>query len=186
MENFFRRIERRADRNRDEVFTRHHGGNRSVDVGLEPQIAVGENSDQPAFFVPAFGNRHARDAVLLHELERFVDAVIGRERNRIDDHAALRSLHAIDFRRLLFNRKVLVDDADAAVLRHGNRQPGFGHGVHRGAGDGHVQLNVSREAAADVDLTRNNGGMAWNQQNVVERQGRRQIRDDVNRAQLKN
>ena len=45
-----------------------------------------------------------------------------RERDRVDDHAALGPLHAIDFRRLFLDRQVLVDDAEAAVLRHRDRQ----------------------------------------------------------------
>ena len=44
----------------------------------------------------------------------------GRERDRVDDHPALGPLHAIDFGRLFLDRQILVDDAEAAVLRHGD------------------------------------------------------------------
>ena len=70
---------------------------RPVDVGLEAQVAVGEDADEPSFLAAVLGDRHAGDAVLLHQLERFADAVRGGERDRVDDHAALRALHAVDF-----------------------------------------------------------------------------------------
>ena len=57
------------------VLARHHVGDRPVDVRLEPEIAVREDADEPAFLAAVLGDRHARDAVLLHQLERFVDAV---------------------------------------------------------------------------------------------------------------
>ena len=181
-----RGIERGADRHRDEVLARHHRRNRTVDVCLEAQVAVRENADEPAFFRARLGDRHARNPVFLHQLERFVDAVLGRQRDRVDDHAALGSLHAIDFRRLLFDREILVDDADAAVLRHGDGQPGFRDGIHRRAGDRHVQLNVAREPARDVDLARNDRRMSRHQKHIVKCERGREVGDDVDGAQLKD
>ena len=156
------------------VLARHHVGDRPVDVGLEAQIAVGQDADQPAFLAAVLGDRHAGDAVLLHQLERFVDPVGRGERDRIDDHAALRPLHAIDFRRLLLDRQVLVDDAEAAVLRHRDRQPRLGDGVHRRADERHVQPDVAREPGADVDLVGQHRRVLRHEQDVVEGQGGRQ------------
>ena len=154
VQDLARRVERRADRHGEERLARHHVGDRAVDVGLEAQIAVGEDADQPPFLAAVLGDRHAGDAVLLHQVERFEDPVGGGERDRIDDHAALRALDAIDFRRLLLDRQVLVDDAEAALLRHRDRQPRLGDGVHRRADQRHVQPDVARELRADVDLRR--------------------------------
>ena len=75
VQDLARRVERRADRHGDEVLARHDVGDRPVDVGLEAQVAVGEDADQPAFLAAVLGDRHARDAVLLHQVERFVDPV---------------------------------------------------------------------------------------------------------------
>src|SRR5438046_593100 len=58
---------------------------------------------QPPLVAACVGDRHTGDAVLLHEVERFVDLVGGGKRDRVDDHAALRALHPIHFRRLFFD-----------------------------------------------------------------------------------
>ena len=49
----------------------------------------------------------------------------------IDDDARLRLLHAVDLARLIFDRQVLVDEADAAFARHADRRGGLGDRVHR-------------------------------------------------------
>src|SRR5215203_3380234 len=186
VQDFARGVERRADRYGDKVFARHHRRDRAVDVGLESQVPVREDTDEPSFFGPAFGDRHARDAVLLHQLERFVNAALRRERDRVDDHAALRALDTIDFRRLFFYGQVFVDDTDAAVLRHCNRQPGLRHRIHCGARDGHVQLNVAREPAGDVNLARHDRGVSRHEKHIVEGECGREIGDDVHGAQLQD
>ena len=170
MQDLARFVERRADRHRDEVLLRHHVGHGPLDVGLEAQVAVGEDADEPAFLAAVFGDRHAGDAVLAHQLQRFADATAGRERDRVDDHAALGPLDAIDFERLLVDRQVLVDDAQAAVLRHGDGHLGLGDRVHGGAQERHVQRDVAGQPGRDVDLRRHHGGMPWHEQDVVERE----------------
>ncbi len=111
VQDLARLVERRADRHGEERVLRHHLADRPLDVGLEAQVAVGQDADQPPFLAAVLGDRHARDPVALHQVERFVDPVGGGERDRVDDHAALRPLHAIDLGRLLLDRQVLVDDA---------------------------------------------------------------------------
>ena len=138
-------LERRADRHREQRVARHDVGDRPVEVGLEPQVAVRQDADQPPFLAAVLGDRHARDPVLLHQIERFVDPVGGGERDRVDDHPALGALHAIDLGGLLLDRQVLVDDADATLLRHRDRQPRLGHRVHRRAEQRHVQADVARD-----------------------------------------
>ena len=75
MQERARLVERRADRHGEQRVLRHHLVDRPVDVGLEPQIAVGEDADQPPFLAAVLGDRHARDPVVLHQVERFVDPV---------------------------------------------------------------------------------------------------------------
>ena len=74
-----------------------------------------------------------------------------RERDRVDDHPALGPLHAIDLGRLFLDRQVLVDDADAALLRHRDGQPGLGDRVHRRAEQRHVDADVARDPRRHVD-----------------------------------
>ncbi len=97
--------------------------------------------------LPSCGDRHAGDPVLLHQLERFEDPVGRGERDRVDDHAALGALDPIDFGGLFLDRQVLVDDPDAALLRHRDRQPRLGDGVHRRAEERHVDADVARDPA---------------------------------------
>ena len=137
-------------------------------VGLESQIAIGEDADEAAFLAAVLGDRHAGDAVLLHQLERLANQRVRRHGDRIDDHAALRALDAIDFERLILDRQVLVDHAHAALLRHGDRHLGLGDRVHGGAEQRHVQPDVPGEAGADVDLRRQHRGVPRHQQDVVE------------------
>jgi hypothetical protein len=117
-----RLFERRADRHREQRIARHDVGDRPIEVRFEAQIAIGQDADELALLAAIGGDRHARNPVLLHQVERFEDPVGRRERDRIDDHAALGPLHAIHFGGLFLDREVLVDDADAALLRHGDRQ----------------------------------------------------------------
>ena len=75
VEHLARLFERRADRHGEQLLAGHDVGDRPVEVGLEAQVAVGQDADQPAFLAAVLGDRHAADAVPLHQLERFVDPV---------------------------------------------------------------------------------------------------------------
>ena len=154
------------------VLAGHDVGDRPLDVGLEAQIAVRQDADQPPFLAAVFGDRHARDAVLLHQVERFEDPVGGGERDGVDDHPALGPLHPVHLRGLLVDRQILVNHAEAAVLRHRDRQARFGDRVHRGADNRHVEADPPRELRAHVHLIRQHGGMLRHQQDVVEGEGR--------------
>ena len=56
------------------------------------------------------------------------------------------------------------------LLRHRDRQPRLGDGVHRRAQQRHAQPDVSRQPRRDVHLRRHDVGMPRHQQDVVERQ----------------
>ena len=152
VQDVLRLVERRAHGHRDQVLTGHDLRDRPLEARLEAEVAVGQDADETPFLAAVLGDRHARDAVLLHQLVRFGDRVRRRQRDRVDDHPALGPLDAIDLVGLVLDRQVLVDDADAALLGHRNGQPGLGHGVHRGAGQRHVEADVAREARGHVHL----------------------------------
>ena len=172
VQDLARRVERRADRHGEQRLARHHVGDRAVDVGFEAQIAVGQDADEPPFLAAVLGDRHAGDAVLLHQIERFEDPMGGGERDRIDDHAALRPLDPIDLRRLLLDRQVLVDDAEAALLRHRDRQPRLGDGVHRRADAAARSAGCCASAASRrPPAVGTTSGVARHEQDVVEGQG---------------
>ena len=178
VQDLLRLVERGADRHGDQPLLGHHFRHRPRRVGLEPQIAIGENADEAAFLAAVLGDRHAGDAVLLHQIQRVPDQRVRGDGDRIDDHAALRSLDAIDLERLVLDRQVLVDDAHAALLAHGDRHLGLGDRVHGGAEQRDVELDVLREARADVDLRGQHRRVARHQQDVVEGEGRPEVGAD--------
>ena len=73
-----------------------------------------------------------------------------------------------------------------AVLRHGDGEPGFRDGVHRSAGDRHVQMNVAREPTRDVDLARHHKRVPRDQKHIVEGQRSGEVGDEVDGAELKD
>ncbi len=49
VEELARLLERRADRHGEQRIARHDVGDRPIEVGLEAQVAVGQDADEPAF-----------------------------------------------------------------------------------------------------------------------------------------
>ena len=166
MEDFPRLFERSAHGYRDEVFFRHHLFNRQVQARLEAQVPIGQDAHQLA----VFGDRHARNFVLVHDLESIRNPVLGADRDRIDDHSAFRALHLVDLRRLALDRHRAVYDADAALLRERDGQPRICDGVHRRADHGNVQQDVAGEERSGVNLRRQDLRLGGQEKDVVKSQ----------------
>ena len=82
---------------RDQILLGHHVADGHIGARFKAQIAVGENADELA----ALGHGHAGDLVAPHHFEGVGNLLIGPDGDRIDDHAALRALHLVDFAGLL-------------------------------------------------------------------------------------
>ena len=117
-------LERGALGDGDQVLLGHQLGDRLVELGLPAQVAVGEDAHELAVIV---GHRHAGDLEVRHQLEGGADRLVGAHRHRVDDHPRLGALDAVDLGRLRLDRHVLVDDADAALLRQRDREARLGH-----------------------------------------------------------
>ncbi len=167
VQDFFRLVEGRADWNGDQFFLGHHLIDGNVEAGFEAEIAVGEDANK--FLV--LSNWNTGDLVFPHHLDGVGNLIVGRHCDGIDDHAAFRALHLVDFLGLLLDGQVTVHNAEAALLRQRNRHSGFGDGVHGGANDGHVEHDGACQLRLRADFRRNDIGATWNQQNVVEREG---------------
>ena len=76
-------------------------------------------------------HRDAGDAARARERPDLADRHVGGDRDRVLDDAAFELLDATDFERLRLDGHALVDDADAAFLRDGDREARFGDRVHR-------------------------------------------------------
>jgi hypothetical protein len=57
---------------------------------------------------------------------------VGLDGDGVDDHAGLGALDLVDLAGLLLDGEVAVDDAEAALLGHGDGQARLGDGVHGG------------------------------------------------------
>jgi hypothetical protein len=134
------------------------------------RIGIGEDADQLALFAAVVRDGDTGNPVLVHQLQGLADAMRGRERDWIHDHAALGSLHAVHFGRLLLDRQVLVNDAKATVLCHGDRHLRLGDRVHCGAQEWNVQRDVAGQSRSHVNLCRKHGRMLRHEQDVVEGQ----------------
>ena len=88
---------------------------------------------------------------------------------RVADNAVGRAFDLRDFFRLNVDRKVFVDNADAAFLRERDRQTAFGNGVHRRANQRNVKRYALRQPGFHVDFGRNGRTVLRFQEHVVER-----------------
>ena len=109
--------------------------------------------------------------MIVHQRQRVGQHRVGTDGQRIDHHAGFELLDLPHLRGLAVDVEIAVDDADAAGLRHGDRHPRFGDGVHRGGDDRDVERNGAGDVGADIGLGGQDIGQAGLQKHVVERIG---------------
>jgi hypothetical protein len=80
-------------------------------------------------------------------------------------------LDLADLAGLRLDGHVLVHDAHAAFLRHGDGEACLGDRVHGGGEDGDAEPHIARELGAEVDFAGEDRGRCGDQQDVVECQG---------------
>src|SRR5450830_1420183 len=149
----------------DQLVTRCHLGARfSVEFLLKTQVAVGDDADHGL----AFDHRETADAVLFGQGDHVADFHFWRDRDRIAQHAGFETLDAGYFTCLVFRVQILVDDTDAAFLRHRDRQAGFCHRIHGCGEQGNIQGDVAGQASFEGRIGRQNVGVGWDEQHVIE------------------
>ena len=151
-----------SNRNGDQVLLRHDVGDSKIHSSLEPEVAVGENTDQ----LSIHHDRDAGEPILSHDRLRFGDGPIGGHGDGVDNHPALRALYLVDLVRLSLRSHVAVDDAQSAELRNSDGQAGLGHGIHSRAHDGNVELNAAAETGLGIDLGRQDVGLLGDQEDI--------------------
>ena len=141
---------------RDQVFVRHQFGNFLPGIGGKAHVAVGEDADQLARHALgcAGDHRNAGKAVIVHQRHRVGQHRVGTDGQRIDHHAGFVLLDLPHLGGLAVDIEIAVDHADAAGLRHGDRHPRFGDGVHRGRDDRDIERNRAGDAGADIGIRR--------------------------------
>ncbi len=72
----------------------HQLGDRLARIVGEAHVAVGENADELRRLAvrPALDHRNAGDRGAAHQRQRFGERRVGKDGDRIDDHAALEAL----------------------------------------------------------------------------------------------
>ena len=164
---FARIINAGANGHGNQFFTRRHNrANGQIQARFKTQIAVGNNAD----YLAVFHHRQARHLAfaLLALCQQFADQFIGRHGNRVFHHAAFVAFHLANRQRLLLGRHVFMNDADAAFLRHRNRQTRFGNRIHCGGKDGQIERDFFCEWRFERDIAGKNLRMSRDEQNIVE------------------
>ena len=113
-------------------FLRHQFADRLQRIVGEADIAIGQDAAKPRRLAarPALDHGNARNPMPAHERERIGQRFVGKNRDRIDDHAAFVALDLAHLLGLFVGLKIAMDDADAAGLRHGDGEPRLGHRIH--------------------------------------------------------
>ena len=148
----------------DQVFMGHDLFDAAVHIGLELHVAVGDDADQAAGLIH---NGDAGDTELAHESVRIAQGVAGAERKGVGDDAVFRTLDHIHLLSLGVNAHVLMDHADAALPGDGNGHAVLGHGIHGGAHNGDVQLDLPGEIGGKIHIRRKHIALCRNQQYVI-------------------
>ena len=111
----------------DKLFARRHFcAHFCIEVFFEAQIAIRDDTEQ----LLAFNDRKAADAMQFRQGDDVADTHGRRYRDRVAHDAGFETLDLGDFAGLLFRGEVLVNDANATLLRHGDSESGFRDGIH--------------------------------------------------------
>ncbi len=145
----------------DEALLRRHDRRHGrIELGLEAQVAVRDDADHLA----AADHGHAADAARAREIEHLANGHLGRDGDRVADHATLEFLDLGDFGSLRLGRHVPVNDTDAAFLRHGDGEARFGDRIHGSRQDRQAEADAACEAGGEVDFPEQNRRIGGHQQ----------------------
>src|ERR687888_31947 len=158
----------RAFAHRDELLLRRHDVlHWLVEILLEAQVAVGDDAHHLA---AVLHHRKAGNLVALLQRHHFAHGHVRRDGHRITQHTGLEALHLCHLRGLHGGAQVLVDDADAAFLRYRDGEPCLGDGVHCRRDEWDVELELSRQAAFQRGITRQDARVGGQEEYIVEGQ----------------
>ena len=147
----------------------HQFADRLLGMGGEADVAVGEDADQLAG--PFLDHREARNIVGFLDLQRVGEDRVGGNGQRVDDHPGFELLDLKDLGRLLFGGQVLMDDAHAAGLGHGDGEAAFGDRVHGRRQQRNAEIDGPRQAGRSVGVGGQDVGFGRHQEHIVEGKG---------------
>ena len=157
-------IKARAFLHGHEAIARGHDfAHRGFHAGFKAKVTVGDHAENAT----AFDHGHAADAVFLAHTDHVADEHVGADGDRVAHDARFMALDLGHFGGLLLGGQILVNDADAAFLRHRDGQIGFGHGVHGGRDHRKIQGDFAGQAGAKLNVAGEDFGVGGDEQNVV-------------------
>src|SRR5476649_1588433 len=148
------------------VARRHLGARLGVEFLFKTQVAVGDDADHHI----AFDDRETGNTILLGQRDDVADFHLGRDGDRVAQHAGFETLDAQHFAGLVLRAQILVDDADTALLCHGDRQTGFGHRIHRGRQQRDIQRDIAGQASFQGRIGRQNIRIRWYEEHIIKGQ----------------
>ncbi len=150
---------------RHQLLAGHQRIDRRRVVRRETHVSVGQDAGELAV---RLHDRDARDLVLDHQGQRIGQRLLGMDGDGVHHHARFEFLDLAHLVGLLFGRKVLVDDADGAGLRHGDRHWRLGDRIHRRRQQRNIELDGAGEPGARVGLVGQDGRRRRLQEDVIE------------------
>ena len=118
------------------------------------------------------GDGDAGDLVAAHDFEGVGDGLVGRDGDGVDDHAGLSERLTLSISpACCVDGEVAVDDAEAALLGHGDGEARFGDGVHGGGHQRGVERDVAGELGLRADLGGDDVAVGGDEQDIVEGKG---------------
>jgi hypothetical protein len=132
------------------LFRRHHFTDADFQTAFETHVAGSHDAHQ----VAVVQYRHTGDVMHAGQFEQVTHGGVGLDGDRVLDHTGFETLDLAHFGSLLLDGHVLVDDADAAFLSHGDCQTGFSDGVHGGGNQWNIQLDATGQTGLKTDFIR--------------------------------
>ena len=171
MQYLFGLFKRGADGNGNQVLLGHHVADGDVGTGFKAQIAIGKNAHKPM----TLRHRHAGDFVAPHHFKRVAYHLVRANGDRIHNHAALRAFHFVNLAGLIGDGQIAMDNADAALLRHGDGHARLGHSIHGRGKQRSVQRNIASQLGLRADLHGHHVTVGRHQQYIVKGKGFGQV-----------
>mmetsp|Transcript_6312 Transcript_6312/g.12200 ORF Transcript_6312/g.12200 Transcript_6312/m.12200 type:complete len:220 (-) Transcript_6312:144-803(-) len=141
-------------------------------VAREVDISRAHHAQERPPNLPGVGDRDPAEPLFRLDRADVTHCRVGAHRARRSDEAVLETFHCSHHGRLLLDRVVVVDDADAPHQSHRDRHRRFRHRVHRGRDERTPQTDVSGDASVRVYVLGREVDVPWEHEEVVVRQPR--------------
>ena len=106
----------------------------------------------------------------MHQILSILYPVRGGEEEGVGDNAVFVALYALNKLHLTVDGHILMNNADAALTRHGDRHVCLGNGVHCGTQKRRIQGDLTGQSGFQRNVCGENLALLRDQKNVVEGQ----------------